>query len=241
MRRELILEKGGTFAKKIFMEFADDGSCQIIKECRGRNSVEHRAFHLMESLGLGDFFAKVVSCSCREDVSIIVIEYVRDDVTSALATVPSGGMEKFWTTLIAQLARLIRNLESHLIQHNDFTPENMRLLRLPGGCYAIKVIDLETVVDYSARRIYPSQVTDATSSEQERMGWRPYFHAGADLNQMLGELVRQHGDHMPGVIRRELERRVIAKDKEFPYALAGLNPETTGSAIEKMMKNLERG
>lgn len=235
MHKKLILEKGGTFAKQIFSYTDENGKKYIIKESVGDGYGEFKAFQLMKHLGLSEYFVKCVSCTHLGRKTAITLEYVPNGIDSMLKIIPACELVQFWNIILIQLADLIDSLEGYKIQHNDFTPSNVRIALDSTGKYKIKVIDLETMVDYACGRICPHQVVNATPQESKRMGWSKSFHVGADMNQMLGELFLLYSDWMPKIMVKTLSAHLISKKEEFPYAIAGSNMRTSGAAIKRVL------
>jgi hypothetical protein len=59
---------------------------------------------------------------------------------------------------------------------------------------------------------------------------------------MLGELWRLgRRHHMPALLASAIVERLVVEDKEFPFAIEGSNPETTGSAVLRMVEDLRVG
>lgn len=56
---------------------------------------------------------------------------------------------------------------------------------------------------------------------------------------MLGELWRLgRRYHMPPCLASAIVERLVVEDKQFPFAIEGSNPATTGSAVLRMLEEL---
>ena len=122
-----------------------------------------------------------------------------------------------------------------MIQHNDFHLGN--ILVEQKTCQ-LKIIDLETVVDYKNKKVFSHMVKYSSNGEKYRMGWNNKFHPGSDLNQIFGDLLHNFESNIPKFIYDKIKPRLIYHDKEFPYAIMTDNKLTTGKEMLKLLKDI---
>ena len=236
----LIVDKEGLFPKKIYYT-SDRFNFEYITKVSSQNIFgEHAAFTLIVKLGLSRFFATLFSAYHANNEYFLIEEYVKNDIhTFYNKNVRKKDMHVFWYRVFRQLAWVICILEENKIQHNDFHLGNLHVEGTPTEPI-IKIIDLETMVDYRTKKVYPLEVINADNDDKIRMGWNKEFHIGSDLNQMFGELMNFYEDDMPKEMVEKIKPLIIEKDKEFPYALHLENKHTTGKEMSRLIKSLKK-
>lgn len=201
---------------------------------------EYKAFvQLNKYRKISLFLPFIINYTKIKENHILSEEYVKysvEDIARLLQDdVPK--LNQFWYILFYQLAFFAYQLEKRKIKHNDFFLSNLRIKKDIKYKYLIKVIDLETAVDYKHKSLYPDQVLKASDEENERMGWSREFHIGSDLNQMLGDIFDQFIHLIPHRLIHNIKPLIIQKEKEFPFAVVE-NEKTSGKNILNIIKKI---
>lgn len=206
----------------------------IIKESSSiDNKDEYDAYHLLYNLGSSFIIRclpKLYSFTHIDNKYNLIMEYIK-----GIDGFENINDKNFWICLMFQLSYFIYILEKNMIQHNDFYLGNIIIEQ---KTYQLKVIDLETVVDYKNKKVFSHMVKYSSNDEKYRMGWNDKFHPGSDLNQIFGELLDKYKNNIPKIFYDEIKPRIIYHNKEFPYAIMTKNKLTTGKKMLKLLCNI---
>jgi hypothetical protein len=235
--KKLIIDKTGLFPKKIY-KYTDKNNFNCVMKISDINICrEYDAYKLLEKINASKYFVPIYGCMSRKGKYIIYSKFIDDDLHSAYKKINKEDRYKFWNDIFIQLADLICILEKNKIQHNDFHMGNLRI-ELHDNEYFIKIIDLETMVDYKNKIVYPKEVIHATKYEKIRMGWSSKFHVGVDLNQMMGEIINNYKDDIPNEIVDKIGKLIIEEKKEFPFSISYENINMSGKNVLRILKQI---